>query len=48
MILFLFKNIILLIIDESKWVLWKVTKLFASEKSLLDGSDGTDVAGIER
>ena len=31
--------------DESKQVLWKVTKLFASEKSL---SDGTDVAGMER
>ena len=32
-------------IHESKRVLWGVTKLLASEKSL---SDGTDVAGIER
>ena len=43
--LFLFKNIILLMIFESKRVLWGVTKLLASEKSL---SDGTEVAGIER
>ena len=30
---------------ESKRVLWGVTKLLASEKSL---SDGTEVAGMER
>ena len=36
---------ILLMIPESKRVLWGVTKLLASEKSL---SDGTDVAGMER